>query len=151
MNPPELRAKALAFLARREHSRAELARKLTPHAPSNAAVEALLDDLAGHGLLSDWRYAEQYTEVRSRKFGSLKVEHELRAKGVEDEIIAAALAAAKSSEYETALRVWQKKYAKNGAVGGVAEKARQMRFLSGRGFSDAVIRRVLRVCERDGD
>ena len=150
MNPPELRAKALAFLARREHSRGELARKLTSHAPCSAAVEAVLDDLAEQGLLSDRRYAEQYTEVRSRKYGSLKVEHELRAKGVDDEIIAAALASAKASEYQTALGVWEKKYAKTDAA-GLEAKARQMRFLRSRGFSDGIIQRVLRARERDSD
>jgi regulatory protein len=150
VNPPELRAKALAFLARREHSRGELARKLKPHAPSSAALETVLNDLAEQGLLSDRRFAEQYTEVRSRKYGSLKVEHELRAKGVENEIIAAAVAAAKASEYQIALSVWEKKYAKADAA-GLEEKARQMRFLRSRGFSEGVIQRVLWARERDRD
>ena len=150
MNPPELRAKALAFLARREHSRVELAGKLKPHAPCSAAVEAVLNDLTEQGLLSDRRYAEQYSEVRSRKYGSLKVTHELRAKGVEDEIIAAAVASAKASEYRTALSVWEKKYAKADAA-GLEEKARQMRFLRSRGFSEGVIQRVLWGRERDCD
>ena len=50
--------RALACLARREHSRAELARKLASHAESADALTALLDDLESRRLLSDARYAE---------------------------------------------------------------------------------------------
>ena len=38
-----LRERALRLLARREHARAELARKLAPHAESGEALAALPD------------------------------------------------------------------------------------------------------------
>ena len=56
--PEELRARALRLLARREHSRVELGRKLAPHAESNEAVESLLDALEQKKQLSDARFAE---------------------------------------------------------------------------------------------
>ncbi|HLT27498.1 MAG TPA: recombination regulator RecX, partial [Zeimonas sp.] len=46
---PTLKARALRALARREHSRVELERKLAPHAESSEQLEALLDRLAETG------------------------------------------------------------------------------------------------------
>ena len=56
---PSLRARAMRFLARREHSRAELRRKLSPKVAQGDDLEVLLDDLARSGWLSDARFAEQ--------------------------------------------------------------------------------------------
>ena len=56
--PTQLKVRALRFLTRREHSHAELAGKLAPHAESPQALEAVLDDLAQRKQLSDERYAE---------------------------------------------------------------------------------------------
>ena len=56
--PDSLEARALALLARREHSRAELQRKLAPHAESAEALAAVLDELVRCRKLSDERYAE---------------------------------------------------------------------------------------------
>jgi regulatory protein len=57
--PGELKARALRYLVRREHSRAELARKLAPRAASREVLEALLDELVRRKQLSDERYAEE--------------------------------------------------------------------------------------------
>ena len=84
---PSLRSRAMRFLARREHSRAELARKLAPIAAEGEGVEALLDELATKGWLSDARYAELAVRSRARRFGPLKVAHQLRVKGVGEETI----------------------------------------------------------------
>ena len=59
-----LKGRALRLLAQREHSRAELMRKLAPHAQAAADVDAVLDDLTLRGLLSDERYVDM--RMRSR-------------------------------------------------------------------------------------
>ena len=64
-----LRERALGFLARREHTRAELRRKLAPQAGSPGELDALLDDLVRRKLLSEERFAEARAHVLSRKFG----------------------------------------------------------------------------------
>src|SRR5712691_6819319 len=79
---PSLRERALRLLARREHSRAELARKLREHTRADDDLEALLEDLSRHKLLSDERYAESRAHALSRKFGAARIAHELRAKGL---------------------------------------------------------------------
>lgn len=136
-----LRERALRLLARREYARAELARKLKPHAESGEALEALLADLTARRLLSDERYVEMRMNARAARYGNARLAYELRTQGVSDELVAAALAAS-DDELSRARAAWQRKF----GVGAQddAERARQMRFLLSRGFSGETVRRVLR-------
>ncbi|MBK9160490.1 MAG: recombination regulator RecX [Nitrosomonadales bacterium] len=153
---PGLRTRALKLLARREYSRAELRDRLS-HAqtdedsgpPSPEQVDALLDDLVERGWLSDARAAAQLVHARRDRFGTRRIAHELRQKGIAENLIADTLPELKESELEAAQEVWQKKF-------GVApheakEKARQVRFLQSRGFSMDVIFRVIRGAGDAGD
>ena len=136
-----LRERALRLLARREHSRAELARKLAPHAESDEALAALLDDLTARRLLSDERYVEMRLNARAARYGNARLAYELRTQGVADELVAAALAAG-DDELSRARAAWQRKFGDRAADDG--DRARQMRFLLSRGFSGETVRRVLR-------
>jgi len=136
-----LRERALRFLARREHARADLARKLAPHAESAEQLAALLDDLAARRLLSDARYAEMRVNARSARYGNARLVHELRTQGVADELVAEALATG-DDELTRARAVWLRKFGTPPADAG--ERAKQMRFLMSRGFAGETIRRVLR-------
>lgn len=78
--PAELKARALRHLVRREHSRAELARKLAPHAESPEALESLLDQLLAKKQLSDERFAEGRARTLSRKYGAARIRHDLKSK-----------------------------------------------------------------------
>jgi len=136
-----LRERALRLLARREHARAELARKLAPHAESGEALEALLDDLTARRLLSDERYVEMRLNARAARYGNARLAYELRTQGVSEELLAAALAE-NDDELVRARAVWQRKFGEQPRDAG--ERARQMRFLLSRGFSGETVRRVLR-------
>ena len=154
-----LRTRALQYLARREYSRAELRGKLQPYAQADEDFEpsfdssgadssglgdldALLDDLTARGWLSDARAATQLLHAKRGRFGTQRIAHELRQKGIAEELIGAVLPALKESELATAREVWQRKF---GALPQDAkEKARQMRFLQSRGFGFDVIFQVLR-------
>ena len=137
-----LRERALGFLARREHSRAELRRKLAPHAESPEALDALIEDLVQRKLLSESRFAEARVHVMSRKFGAARIEHDLRAKGVSEEGAASAAREARFTEFERALEIWRRKFGTPAL--DLKERARQARFLLARGFSTDVINRILR-------
>ena len=82
-----LRERALRLLARREHARAELARKLSPHADSAEELEALLDDLVARRLLSDERYVEMRMNSRAARFGNARLAYELRTQGISEELM----------------------------------------------------------------
>jgi regulatory protein len=130
---PSLRARAMRLLARREHSRAELQRKLSAVAEEGDNVEALLDDLAKKGWLSDARFAEQTIRSKARRFGPLKARSLLRGQGLDEETIAAAFRAAGTDGGSSIEMVWRSRFHEPPA--GDREKARQVRFLQGRGFS----------------
>ena len=136
-----LRERALRLLARREHARVELSRKLAPHAESAEQLAALLDNLAERSLLSDERYVEMRLNARRARYGDARLAHELRTQGVAGELVSAALAGGQD-ELGRARQIWQRKFGEQGA--DAAERARQMRFLMNRGFSGETIRRVLR-------
>jgi regulatory protein len=134
----ELRARALRLLARREHSRAELGRKLSPHAESAEALEALLADLENRKQLSDERFASERARSMSRKFGAARIRYDLKAKGVDARFIDRI---SSEGELERARAILARKYREPAATR--EERAKRMRFLQGRGFSSDVIRSLL--------
>ena len=147
MPEPTLRERALRLLARREHSRSELARKLQPHVAPEDDLGALLDSLASRKQLSDERYAESRAHALSRKFGAARIAQELRAKGLDKGLAEGVAAAARATEVERARAVWLKKFRNPGQTR--EERARQMRFLQSRGFSFDAIRAVIRGAGED--
>ena len=144
---PTLRERALRLLARREHSRAELGRKLAAHAGPDDDLETLLEDLQRRKLLSDERYAESRAHALSRKFGAARIAHELRAKGLDKELAGRAAETARATEIERARRVWLRKF--RNPPESREERARQTRFLQSRGFSFDAIRAVVRGADED--
>ena len=136
----ELKARALRLLARREHSRAELARKLAPHAESPAAIEAVLELLLSKKQLSDERFAEGRARVLSRKYGAAHIRHDLKSKGVADEVVDRV---SSEGEVERARAILERKYRQPATTR--EERAKRMRFLQGRGFSYDIIRGLLKV------
>jgi regulatory protein len=137
--PGALKGRALRYLVRREHSRAELARKLAPHAESPEALETLLDELVSRKQLSDERYASERARTLSRKYGQAKIRHDLRSKGVAEQIVERV---SPDGELERARQVLERKYRQ--AAITREERAKRGRFLQGRGFSMDVIARLLR-------
>lgn len=136
-----LRQRALEYLAKREYSFAELGQKLKAYADEADDIPALLNDFKARGWLSDARFTEQIVHARKTKFGSAKVAHELREKGVADELIANAVETLKETELDNAREVWRKKF--KAAPQGREEWAKQARFLQSRGFGFDIIKRVL--------
>ena len=160
--PRSLKGRALQWLAQREHSRAEMQRKLLPHAralvaqaqagASAQAVEApepgevmakvveVLDWLEAHQYLSQQRFDESRIHARAARHGNLRIQQELAQHGVV--LDAASAQALKASEFDRAREVWGRKFAAPAA--DAASRARQARFLVSRGFSAETVRRVLR-------
>ena len=146
--PAKLRLKAIAMLARREHSRAELRGKLRRFSSDAAAIDEVLEALQAGDYLSDERTAASISRVRGARYGSLRVANDLRSKGIGGELATATLAALKSTEAERAQALWEQKF---GAPPTDAnERARQMRFLQARGFASDLIRKTVPPLQRAG-
>jgi regulatory protein len=142
-----VKGRALRYLAQREHSRLELERKLArfvedaPEAPAQQQIARALDDLEAHGFLSETRVAESVLQGQGARFGARRLKQTLLAKGLGAELVASTLLQARGTEFERAAEVWRRRFGEPAA--DAAGRARQMRFLAGRGFDGDVIRRVV--------
>lgn len=134
----ELKTRALRLLARREHSRDELARKLSPHADSPEALETVLDFLVSKNFLSNERFAEVRAHWLARKYGAAKIRQDLSARGVPAELVQRISA---DGELERAKAILERKYPQPATTR--EERAKRARFLQGRGFSGDVIGRLV--------
>lgn len=90
----QARALCLRLLTARARTRAELAGKLTKRGYPDEVSSRVLDRLTAVGLVDDADFAEQWVRTRRVHAGKGKraLAAELRTKGVDDEVIAAALA-----------------------------------------------------------
>jgi len=149
----QLRARALACLAQREHSRQELQRKLLralqmaaakaqEELPdeAEASVTALLDRLAADGLLSDARYMDSRLRTRAPRLGTRRLAAELAQQGLKPE--GDTWAEVKATERERALALLHRRFG-DAPPPDPKERARRVRFLVARGFpADLVLRLV---------
>jgi regulatory protein len=144
-----VKGRALRYLAQREHSRVELERKLArvvedlPDAPAPQQIAAALDELVAKDLLSESRTAASVLHSQGSRYGSRRLKQTLQMKGLAPELVSATLQQARGTELERAREVWRRRFGTPAA--DPAERARQMRFLAGRGFDGDVIRRVVQA------
>jgi regulatory protein len=137
-----LKGRALRLLAGREHSRAELERKLAAHETEPGGLARALDELQAKGFINEQRVVESVLYRRASRLGASRVKQELQAKGLPAEAVAQAVAGLQATELERAREVWRKKFGE--PASDAAGRAKQMRFLASRGFSPEAIRRVVR-------
>ena len=74
----------------------------------------------------------------ARKYGGARIRHDLKAKGVDEEIIARV---ARDDDLERARGILARKYREPAHT--TEEKAKRARFLQSRGFSYEIIRQLL--------
>jgi regulatory protein len=151
-----VKGRALRYLAQREHSRHELERKLArfvedqPELPAQVQIANALDDLAAKDLLSDTRAAQSVLNGQGVRYGSRRLKQTLQGKGLDADLVTSTLQQARATELERAREVWRRRFGEVAA--DAAGRAKQMRFLAGRGFDGDVIRRVMRAAlSRDED
>ena len=138
-----LRGRALGYLSRREHSRTELSRKLTPHLGEGDSLDTLLDALEREGWLSNDRFVESVVHRRGTRLGTSRIVHELKRNGIDETLIQDAGAELKKTELTRAREVWGKKFGDLPTT--PAERAKQARFLATRGFNGGTIVKVLKA------
>lgn len=142
--PVKVRRIAMDLLAQREHSTAELRRKLTDRGCDSALVEDVLAGLARDGLLSDRRFAEEYINYRAQKgFGPVRIRAELHERGIDSELIEELLDPQDQRWWQLAQAAHRKRFGE-APPRDIRERAKQARFLQQRGFTAEQIRRVLR-------
>lgn len=134
-----IEAAAVRLLASREHARSELQRKLHGRFRDLPAIDAVIDDLARQGLLSDDRFAEAYVRERSRKgYGPLRIHAELAERGIAPGLRARWLDDAAIDWNAVLLQTAARKFGTDPAVNR-SSLARRARFLEQRGFAPGMI------------
>lgn len=134
-----LRGRALAMLARREHSRLEIQRKLKDMGGEAQLVEQVLDELAQRKFQSDERFAASFIRSRAeRGYGPLVIARDLKERGLPAEVARQTLEQSGYDWYSHALGVRQRRFGSLRAT-HPKERARQYRFLQYRGFSGGQI------------
>lgn len=137
-----LKGRALRLLSQREHTRAELVRKLAAHETHEGELNRVLDELQAKSFINEARVVESVVYRRAPKLGASRVRQELLARGLSADDIAVALEGLQATEFERAREVWQRKFGEPAA--DASAYAKQVRFLVSRGFAPEVVRRVLK-------
>ncbi|QMV65204.1 recombination regulator RecX [Pseudomonas berkeleyensis] len=146
-NPLAVRRAAMDLLARREHGRVELTRKLRKRGAPDELIEAALQRLAEEGLLSEARYLESFIAYRARSgYGPQRIREELGQRGLARSDIEQALRDSGIDWFEQLRETWQRKFAGQ-LPADIRERAQQGRFLTYRGYSLEMIGRLLRGCD----
>jgi regulatory protein len=141
LGPLSLKGRALRLLSGREHSRAELERKLAAHEQEPGQLARVLDELQARDFINEQRVVDSVVHRRAAKLGAMRIRQELMAKGLDSGKVQEALAQLQSTELARAHEVWARRF--NALPGDAAERAKQGRFLMARGFPSEVVRRVL--------
>lgn len=140
-----LKGRALKLLSAREHSRAELEKKLAPHEEAPGELAQALDELQARGFISEARVVESVLHRRAARLGTGRVRQELQAKGISPEAVDEAVQALRATEFERASEVWRRRF--GAAPADPGERARQARFLVARGFAADTVAKVLRAAQ----
>jgi regulatory protein len=136
-----LKGRALRLLGGREHSRAELERKLHKHEAEPGELARVLDDLQAKGFISEQRVVDSVLHRRAQRLGAGRIRQELQAKGIDGELVQQAMQQLRGTEVARAREAWKRKF--EAPPRDATERGRQSRFLAARGFGGDVIQRVL--------
>ena len=145
--PLSLKGRALRLLSNREHSRAELERKLARYEEVPGSLAQALDELQAKDFINEQRVVESVIHRRSGKLGNARIRQELQSKGLDPAAVGEAVAQLRATEVARARAVWRKKF--GAAPADAAERAKQMRFLASRGFGGDAIRQVVAGADDD--
>jgi regulatory protein len=149
----ELYDVAVRALMRRAHSVQEMKRKLERRSDNKLLVQVVMARLKENGQIDDARYAKQFARQRTegRKQGKFRVARDLRARGVSDQHIEAAMEEAAKETDESAMvrqRIERKLRSYRGEI-DEKKMASMYRSLLRAGFSADAIRRELRSLTRE--
>lgn len=127
-------ARAIDLLSRREHSQAEIRKKLISKGHDADEVDDIILRLVKEDILSDERYAESYVRQRVGKgYGPVRIRQELKQRDVSDYLITQSLSEYDAKWVEVVQRVYEKKY--RCPPDDFKERGKRMNFLRYRGFS----------------
>lgn len=145
----KIRRHALFLLTRRDHSRQELRQKLSRKDYDAADIDIILTRLEETGLINTERFAESYTHYRRGKgYGPRRIAMELQQKGITDAVIAEQVKITDNAWFTEIRAVWRKHF-KGRLPADQKQRAKQLRFLYNRGFTQDQINSIFNECSLD--
>jgi regulatory protein len=149
---PELYEVAVRALMRRAHSVSEMKKLLARRTDNDLLVRVVLARLRENGQVDDARYAKSFVRQRAeiRRQGKFRIKRDLRARGVPDDQIEAALAETAETIDEAALvrhRIARKLKLTRGEIDD-RKIASMYGSLMRAGFAPDLIRRELKALTR---
>ena len=147
--PPTAKARAIALLARRDHSASELVRKLIERGFDAAESAAVVQDLAARDYQSDVRYADMLSRTRiADGWGPQRIDADLRVAGVASTLAFAAKVGALEYHATRWIDVACEALRRRGVrLGSLAAQRKAFSLLQRRGFESETIRAALRCHE----
>jgi regulatory protein len=144
-DPRAAHSAAIALLARRDHSRLDLDRKLAQRGYAPAAIAEALATLSDNNLVNDDRFSENFVAFRARRGqGPARIRQELKRSGMDAETIQAAIKGRDDApDFLSLARQARARKFGSELPKDRKERARQARFLQYRGFSTDHIRAAL--------
>jgi regulatory protein len=141
-----IRCVILRWLAQRDYSQQEIRQKLKSKqniALNEIEIDIILSDLMQAGFINESRYTENYIRYRRVKgYGPVRISLELQVRGIKDEMIAEHLKITDNAWFVEARHVWRKRF-KMGQAADIKQRAKQMRFLQYRGYTQEQIKYAL--------
>lgn len=139
--------RAIGLLTRREHSRKELARKLTARGVEAEDAQAAVERLAEDGWQDDARFAESLVRARvSSGHGPVRIRAELATHGLDRDAVVAALETFQGEWSDVARDLVQRRFGA-GVAGDPILRRKAADFLIRRGFDGDCVRAACRVDE----
>ena len=142
-----LKARALRYLSMREHSRLELARKLSPYVGEESELETLLTWLEESKFLCNQRFTDSLVHKRQARFGNQKILAELQGHQLDKDDLVLVKDELQLTESQRAIDVLWRKFPS--APLNHQEKMKQMQFLAQRGFTSRAIDHAIRASRED--
>lgn len=140
---------ALSFLARREHTRLTLRKKLMQKGFLHQSVEAILDVLIQQGFLNEARFCETFIQKRIRQgYGPVRITTECKQYGLSNDIIFSQLSQDEEFWLATIQKILHKKFQPNHQP---KEQLRQIHYLQYRGFTLDQIKASQRIYLRQNN
>ncbi|MBN8564357.1 MAG: recombination regulator RecX [Leptolyngbya sp. UWPOB_LEPTO1] len=142
---PELtpQQRALGLLVRREHSRKELARKLTARGIEDEDAQAAVARMTAEGWQSDERFAEQLVRSRANNgYGPVRIRAELGTHGLDRDAVAAAMDGYDGDWAANARDLVRRRFPRG--TDDLAQRRKAADFLARRGFGGDQIRAAVR-------
>ncbi len=145
--PAQSLAKIQNYCAYQERSHKEVKNKLYEYGLYSNQVEELISQLITDGFLNEERFAKAYAggKFRIKKWGRVKIKHELKALGLTKYCIQRGLNEIESADYSKTLKtLLKKKLAESKEQNPFKKRDKVARFAIGKGYESELVWEYIR-------